>query len=229
MPRRSLLTDEERHQRRLESKRRWQEKNREEANARARVAREAKRRASGVKPRPKAERTPDGKRTRREITPEMRKHYLANTKHSPEAIARGKAYRSAWNKRWRQAHREEYAAYHRRWRAAKGEAYLAYNRRRVSAAHAARHARLVAERGVLEAPTAPAMLADPKALYAEIKRHLPANFTGTMREDVIGEALVHCFEGLSVEKAVKLARLKVGREFREGNFQNIPIEKATWL
>jgi hypothetical protein len=50
-----------------------------------------------------------------------------------------------------------------------------------------------------------------------------------MQEDVIGEALVHCFEGMSVEKAVKLARLKVGREFREGNFQNIPIEKATWL
>lgn len=107
--------------------------------------------------------------------------------------------------------------------------YLAYNRRRASAAHAPRHARLVAERGVFEAPRAPAMLAHPKALYAEIKRHLPANFTGKMREDVIGEALVHCFKGLSVGKAVKLARLKVGREFHEGNFQNIPIEEATWL
>jgi hypothetical protein len=128
----------------------------------------------------------------------MRKRYLANTKHSLAAIAKRKAYKSAWNKRWRKAHREEYAAYHRQWRAAKGEAYLAYNRRRVSKAHAARHAHLVAERGVFEVPTAPAMLADPKALYAEIKRHLPANFTGTMREDVIGEALVHCFEGLSV-------------------------------
>lgn len=226
MPRRSVLTDEERQQRRSETQRRWREKNREEANARARAAREAKRRAAGVKPRTKAERTPDGKRTRREITPEMRKRYLANTKHSPEAIARGKAYRSAWNKRWRQAHREEYAAYHRRWRAAKGDVYLAYNRRRWSAA---RHAQLVERLGTEGAPTAPVMLADPKALYAEIKKHLPANFTGTMREDVIGEALVHCFEGLSVQKAVKLARLKVGREFREGNFQNIPIEKATWL
>ncbi|TNC06545.1 hypothetical protein FF100_34420 [Methylobacterium terricola] len=149
------------------------------------------------------------------ITPEQRKRYLANTKHSPEAIAKGKAYRAAWNKRWRQTHREEYAAYYRQWRAAKGDAYRARSRQRWAAARDARLAKR--------------MLDDPKLLYAEIKKHLPVNFTGTMREDVIGEALVHCFEGLSVEKAVKLARLKVGREFREGNFQNIPIEKATWL
>ena len=141
----------------------------------------------------------------------------------------GQLHRAGWNKRWRAANREEYAAYHRRWRAAKGDAYLAYNRRRSSAAKAAKHATLVEKFGIEGAPTAPAMLSDPKALYAEIKKHLPANFTPTMRDDVIGEALVHCFEGLSVQKAVKLARLKVGREFRESNFQNIPIEKATWL
>lgn len=225
MPRRSLLTDEERHQRKLDKMRRWREANREKANAAVRAARAAKRRAAGVQPRVKGERTPEGKRIR-VVTPEQRKRYLANTTHSPEAIAKGKAYKAAWNKRWRETHREESAAYYRQWRAAKGDAYRAYNRQRWSAA---RHAQLVEKFGVEGAPTAPAVLDNPKLLYAEIKKHLPANFTGTMREDVIGEALVHCFEGLSVERAVKLARLKVGREFREGNFQNIPIEKATWL
>jgi hypothetical protein len=205
--------------------RRWREANREKANAAVRAKREAQRRTAGVLPRGMGERTGEGK-AKRVSTPEQRKRWLANTTHSPAAIAKRKAYKSAWNKRWRKANRDEYAAYHRRWRAAKGDAYLAYNRGRWSAA---RHARLVDQLGIEGAPTAPSVLADPKALYAEIKRHLPANFTGTMREDVIGEALVHCFEGLSVQKAVKLARLKVGREFREGNFQNIPIEKATWL
>jgi uncharacterized protein (UPF0212 family) len=73
------------------------------------------------------------------------------------------------------------------------------------------------------------MLADPHLLYAEIKKSLPANFTPTMRDKVIGEAVLHCFEGKSVEQAAKLARLKIGREFREGNIETILIEKATWM